>query len=282
MQPIVAVAQTTGLSRDEVIARLTASPAVAGILLIGTTGTPAQTESSDHDLLLVLDDLPVPLRIVNTWIDHRLAEIYCTTTETIARIAASPIEITPASETEVIANWLRTGRMAFDRAGTLQRAQAAARSAAPSPATTARDRYASWRTIGYNVAQLKRYAAMDDPVSATAVDLRLLYSLAEVMTGYFTARNLPWRGEKAAVGHWSEHDPAFLDCVRACLAEPDRRRKVERYDELARLAMAPIGELWSAGTTTVDLGPAFGSDRPSPDGDVETTLAFWDSLISAN
>lgn len=281
MQPSTVVAQTNAMTLEAVIARLAAHDAVDGILLMGSTGAGILTPASDYDLLLVLAELPVPLRMVNTWIDGRLTEVYCTTVRGVERIAADPAAYSDVDEEGAIAAWLRTGRIAHDRAGRLARAQQAARAAPPPALPGEREIYAAWLKIGYNVAQAKRYLSSDDPISQEAVDLRLLYSLMEVVAHYFTVRGLRWRGEKPALQYLAAHDPAYLDWLRQCLAETDRGRKVRQYEDLARLTLAPVGDVWAPGTTAVNLGPPYGAGpEEAPAGGVEDALAFWQGLIA--
>jgi hypothetical protein len=268
------------MTLDATIARLAAHPAVDGILLMGTTGTDALVPTSDYDLLLVLDEPNARLGIVQTWIDGRLAEIYCTPRAALERIADNIASWPDRSEEGAIVRWLREGRIAHDRADRLQQAQERARDAPPPRQANDAEMYGAWRSIGYNVAQTKRYLASDDPAAWEAVDWRLLYGLSEVQNHYFTVRRLPWRGEKAAIRYLTEHDPDFLALLRRCLGEPDRRRKFAQYEDLARRTLAPVGKLWEPGTTVVAPGLGFGAkgdDEAS--GGVESALAFWQSLI---
>lgn len=281
MQPEVAISSTTALPLTAVLGRLAAHPDVDGILLMGSTGTAALTPASDYDLLLVLAALPVPLRLVTTWVDGRLTEAYCTTTAALERIVAAPAPWPDASEEGVVLTWLQAGRIAHDRAGRLAGAQAAARHLPPPVPAGNREVYRAWRKIGYNVAQLTRYLASDDPLAPLVVETRLLYSLFEVLFHYFTVRRLPWRGEKQALRHLADHDPAYVSLLRQCLAEPDRRRKVDQYAELARRTLAPVGGPWEPGTTVVDLGPGYGASADAaPAGTPAEALAFWRRLLA--
>ena len=270
------------LSFDEFLSPLAMCDSVAGVVLIGSIAAEAIGDSSDYDLLVVFDDLPAPLRIVTTWVDQSFTEIYCTTTDAIARIASTEAPIPSSSEEGTLVSWLRSGKIELDRTGILESAQKAARTNVQLAFASGADLYEAWRTIGYNVAQAKRYLLMDDPVSRTALEMRLLYSLSEAMTGYFAVRRIAWDGEKAAVRYWTDHDPTFLDLFRTCLAETDPGRRVSSYEALARLAVAPVGELWTVGTTVIGLGSGFGtgqSQAPTT-ADPSAALAAWSALIA--
>jgi hypothetical protein len=231
--------------------------------------------SSDVDVLLVFSALPTPLRIVNTWIDGRLAEIYCTTTEAIDRIVSANVPWSDASEEATILGWLKEGRVYSDRNGSLEEARTRA-AKTPSPLLPGDSLiHEAWRKIGYNVAQIKRYMFAEDLVSQTAVDLRLLYSVDEVKFHYFTVRGLPWRGEKPAIRYWTEKDPYFLDQLRQFFGETDRFRRVELYETLARLTLSPIAHLWGFGETAISLGAGYGSGHVTNTDDPSRALDFW-------
>ena len=59
------------------------------------------------------------------------------------------------------------------------------------------DAYRAWHKINYDRQHNGRMLASDDPDYATALDVRLLYGLDDVFTGYFAIRNLRWEGEKS-------------------------------------------------------------------------------------
>jgi hypothetical protein len=259
MMPSLLGETTTTMSFDDWLERLAGHQAIVGLLLIGSGAAETMTEWSDIDLLVVFDRLPAPFRVVNTWVDDRLTEVYCITRQALDRITTA--EAWPsASEEGVVVAWLRLGRIVLDRDGELAAARDVARSTIRLMEATDEQVYHAWVKIGYNVAQMKRYLAMGDDIANLTVDMRLLYSLSEVMTSYFVVRRLPWQGEKAAIRYWMEHDPVFLEMFQACLAELDRQRKVGLYEEVARLAVEPVGALWTYGTTAISLGWGFASD----------------------
>jgi predicted nucleotidyltransferase len=188
MKPIGDSAPTTSWSLEETLTKIASHHRVEGVMLLGSTGTDDFTPTSDYDVLVVFSTLPAPLRIVNTWIDGRLAEIYCTTTEAIDRIVKCGAPWPDASEEATLLGWLQAGRIYADRHGSLAVAQTRAADVLPPTLPGDDPIYEAWRKIGYNLAQITRYLVADDPLSQTAVDLRLLYSVDEVKVHYFTVR----------------------------------------------------------------------------------------------
>ncbi len=273
-------AMTDTLTLNAFVTRLATRTVVDGILFMGSTGADKLTPTSDYDLLLILANDPAAPRMVVTWVDGHLTEIYCTPIIALARIVAQPTAWREGSDEGAVINWLRDGRIVHDRAGRLADAQAVARAAPPLAVAAPEGAYWAWGTLGYNVAQAKRYLTSDDPVYREVVDFRLLYSLAETMKAYFTVRGLPWRGEKEAILHWTAHDPAYLARFRACFAETDRVRKVAHYEELARLTLAPVGELWATGTAMVGAGTGWGAGPDALRGPIEEANAFWQELVA--
>ncbi len=270
-------------SLDATVQRLAAHRLVDGILLMGTTGTDDLTPDSDYDVLLVLDTETAPVRMVNTWVDGRLTEVYCTTVRAVQRIVESDTAWPDSSEEAAIIRWLQEGRIVFDRAGWLDRARKRSHSATVQPLPAAEELHDMWQRIGYNLAQIRRYLGSLDPVSQEVVDWRLLYSVVEVKQAYFLLRRVPWRGEKFAIRYLTEHDPDFLDTFRRCLAEPARDKKVALYEELARKAVSSVGEIWERGRTVAVPGPGFADPSLAPVvGTVESALAAWRDLLGAS
>lgn len=280
MQFVTNTASTNHLSFETVIARIASDYRVDGILLLGTTGTTDLKPSSDYDVVLFLADNPVPIRMVNTWIDGRLTEVYCTTVSVVERITSSPSRFRDDTEAGVVISWLRNGRIAHDREGRLTSAREAIVNAPPSTLPDEHDIYAAWLSTGYNIQQTRRYLLSGDPDALIVVDFRLLFSLDDLKGHYFLVHKLPWRGFKEAIRYWQRHDPDWLADFRRCYSEPDRVRKFEQYADLAAVTFEAVGTLWALGTTTIDARQPFGtSANDNPQGSVTDSLVFWEELV---
>src|SRR4051812_36904522 len=77
---------TTGISLDALVGRLQGHPDIEGLVLIGSAQTERFDAASDYDLLVVVAELPVQLRVGITSIDHRLTDLLFATVDEIETI----------------------------------------------------------------------------------------------------------------------------------------------------------------------------------------------------
>ncbi len=72
------------------------------------------------------------------------------------------------------------------------------------------------------------------------------------------------------------HDPDYLEVFQHCVAETNRERKVDLYENVAALTLAPLGALWSYDATAIELQTE-GEMRPEL---LQAAFAWWEHLIS--
>ncbi|MCY3957424.1 MAG: hypothetical protein OXG65_03925 [Chloroflexi bacterium] len=212
------------------------------------------TGSSDIDLLVVVVEKWSNLRVGVTWIEGRMGDLLFATTSEVESISDADLALDANEWVRRVAAFLASTRILVDQGGRLVRAQRAAQQwpdAAFAP--TRSDAYRAWHKINYDRQHNRRMLASDDSDYVTALDVRLLYGLNDVLTGYFAIRRERWEGEKAAVRNLREHDPAFLELLRRCLAEQDRHAKFTLYEQLCQEATAPAGGLWANQPTSAHL-----------------------------
>ena len=120
-QPILS--QSHSLTLNEVISRLTNKTVVEGILTLGSTKTGAIHPHSDYDLLVVLSEMPVPLHVLLTTVDGRLADVLFVHSSLITQIVNGQVE-KPSTEYEgSLVERLKTGELVYDRDGQVSQAQ---------------------------------------------------------------------------------------------------------------------------------------------------------------
>lgn len=264
---------------EELLARLRRSQAVDAVAIIGSAAEGNLNATSDYDLLIVLKEPPLTLAGGVTYLDGRLTDIVFAVPEDIERLnAAAAEEISMYGIQGSIVRWMPTARIEFDSSGGLSRLQEKAKAGMQLRPLDKGEIYSRYDRAGYNLAHTKRMLASGDPVQQTAIDMRLLYQLADLMVDYFQVRGLPWQGEKKAVSYWKSQDPDYLSLFVKCLDERDRARKVSLYDELAQVTMAPVGVLWTTGDTRFRLE----SDAEATSQKRAAAEAFWQSLLDSS
>ena len=264
---------TEQMSLAQLSSQLALNEVVAGVVWVGTTGTDRLAAHSDYDVLLFMRQMPVPLHVLLTTVGGVLTDVIFSELAVIDRILmCDDLSELTAMDGNVMF-WLGNGRIVHDAEGRIQQAQSRLQSESWATAVDPREAYQTQHKINYNWLQTRRMLTADNKVYDTAVDMRLLYMLSELMVGYFTVRGLRWNGEKSAVRYWRVHDPQFLALFKQCLSEAKRHQKFALYEALARLALAPVGGLWSEPATSVSLAGEWSID------DVATAVAFWQSLI---
>src|SRR5258707_2860482 len=77
------VSQSHLTSLDEVVARLAQHREVESIAILGSGANGHLNPASDYDVLVVLSEMPVPVSLVLTTIEHRLAEVVFFSADTI-------------------------------------------------------------------------------------------------------------------------------------------------------------------------------------------------------
>lgn len=257
---------------DDLVARLRQRRAVAGLVVWASGAEGSQKPDSDLDLLLVLRTPEPPFTFVTTWVGATLTELQVVSLLDLHAVGAGTEPATGWGP-DLIIEALR-GQILLDPMGAVAAAARAVRGrelAAP----TAMDAFESWRHAQYNVRQTRRYLASADPDARLAVEARLLYSLHFLLIHYFTVRRLRWRGDKAALRHWRQHEPALLADWRAALAEQDLNRKVTRYEACFHRVYAPLGGAAPLDLDLVQPGSSLtGDDAP------ERALRAWNDLVA--
>lgn len=262
------------LTLEQVVERLALHKLVEGVVLVGSQVRDAITPWSDYDILLVLET-PSPVHVAYTSIGGRMADVIFVDVEAIRRIGRERVPIPVDGPDGSLAHWLEAGQVVFDRGGDIGQARQAILSRDLSEPAGFAAKYTAWFGINYNLNHNKRMLAAEDPVYLLAVDLRLLYSVFDVLTGYFRFRDIPWRGEKEAIRFLAVHDADFLAVLRACLVETERSRKVVLYEQLAGRAVEPMEGLWPAESTAVQFDPgAFVTPET-----VRRGLQLWEEMI---
>jgi hypothetical protein len=235
------------------------------------------TPASDYDLVLVLAELPVPLHTGVTSIDGRFTDLLFHTTAQIEQILAATEPLDFWDWTGRLVGWLETGQVRFDRHGQLTAAQAKVCGNQWIVPVDDSAVYGAWQTINYNLVVIRRLLTSDDPTYRMAAELRMaLFGPQDLFWNYFAVRGLQPDSEKQHIRYLQEHDPTFLADFNHFLVEPDQDEKFRRYAALAERVLAPVGPLWQAGETILNLSAAGLTSAVEAQ-----ALQFWEELTHA-
>ena len=267
------------MTLHEFVARLKRSNSAVAVAIIGSAGEAKINPASDYDILIVLEDPPVPMTGGVAFVEGRFTDIVFMTSEEVRTLSeADYSQISMNSREGVFLRWMQTARIEFDKAGYLDKIQRESPNRLSLRPPDEGGIYSRFDKASYNLAHTRRMLISDNPDYLMAVDVRLLYQMADLMVDYFLVRKLPWQGEKHAVRYWKSHDPGYVDLFMKCINESNRDRKVDLYHRLASETMAPIGEPWQASETRLRLGSA--SQMTSEN--VEAAVRFWRSMLAVN
>jgi len=265
-------------SLDEVVERLKQRPEIAGILLIGSSQLGSFNRYSDLDLLLVLAEMPaVPLHVLLTHVEGRLADVIFTDMPEINQLLTSSEAIPPNSHQGKLLYWLQIGQLLHDASGKLAIAQKMLGMAEwLGNAGNEAELYTRWLNTNYNIEQNRRILTAPDFVYQLDLDLHFLACQLLLWSDYFLVRHLARRGSKAEICYLQTHDPAFLEQFQQLLAETDRGRKQALYEALAGQVFEPLGGLWPPGTEGLALGETVCWSSAL----VQAGLDFWHGLLA--
>jgi predicted nucleotidyltransferase len=276
--PLTLVSPSNALTLEEATARLAADPCVEAVVVIGSASRQELTPASDYDLWVILNDPPVPLQRVHTYIDGRLTDINFLTVRELEWLATAEASGSAAEFMERV-RALRSWKVLFDRTGRVRQAEQYLRQwmvIRPAGAG-ASARYRIWFEANYRLLHTRRLLLSTDPSVLTACDLALHEHTPTLLKDYFRIRELPWPGNKDAVRYLSREDPAFLAGLHEFLAATDRAARMALYEHLVRLLLAPAGDLWEQGVTAMQFAPGTEID---PDL-LAAALEFWLGLVAA-
>ncbi len=286
---------TSAQSFSDVLSKLQTKNEVNGLLLIGSGAAGTLTGSSDYDLLVVLHPNTHRLNVLLTYVKDRMADIvFCGRDNLTSALKKGPIDVLRDCP---YGFYFLDGKIVFDRDGVLQKVKDAVQMAAATATKPHASSWASqniraypvWWKINYNLIENRRLVDANDAVYQKALQFRLLYSIFDLLPGYFVIRGVPWAGEKAAMRYLEKKDQGILKLFLSCIDQQDMSLKFNLYEELVERIVAPIGAIWQKGEMHVEL---VGKDNVrvveeecvkkvvTPLTELEMARVFWEKLVA--
>lgn len=217
-------------SLRNLIDKLKSSPRVKGIFTTGTTAT-KMNPSSDIDFVVVLDKNPENIKSVYTMIENRFTDVFFFDIAWLNELQDKS-EVSGDNFDSLFLEWLVKGKIEHDPENILSALRQRISENPPLQKITDSEKRDFWIRTNYNFIANWRYYNSQDEVYRKALELRLLHSVSELMTAYFSFRDMPWRGEKTAVKYLEQNDKEFLSTFEKYSKSASLDEKFKHYGEL--------------------------------------------------
>lgn len=218
------------LSLSNLIEKLKSSPRVKGIFTIGATAT-KMNPSSDIDFAVILDKNSEGIKSVYTMIENRFSDIFFFDIGFLNRLKSKQ-EVSVNNFDGMFLNWLANGKIEFDPENLLSVLREEITRRPPIQQITESEKRDFWIKTNYNFIANSRYYNSSDKLYHQALEFRLLYSVIELITAYFSFRDIPWQGEKTAVKYFEQNDPEFFLIFQKYSKSANLDEKMKYYLQL--------------------------------------------------
>ena len=220
---------------ENLIKKLEKKTEVDSVFLTGSFGVSEKlrkAESSDIDIVVVLNKNSVGIKSVYQIIDGLFADIFFFDQEDVRKIITSKI-VNGNAVSGILASWLQKARIFFDKSGlTTTAKEHAERIALVVSEKESRD---TLQKISYNFIQNRRYYSASNTLYHEALEVRMLYSVVELITGFLTLRGESWRGEKHAIHFMKTEGPDFYNAFLAYKKSSNLNEKMRAYEAMVKV-----------------------------------------------
>ncbi len=235
------------------------------------TGSTAENPKtwSDLDLVVILDTNTAGLKSIYTTIDDRFADIFFFDIGFVQQLTKKR-EVSAMDLQGMFVTWLDKGRVEYDPDGVLKKLLAQIKKDPIALTVTQQEQHDFWVKINYNFIANVRYFESSDPVYHQALEIRLAYSVVELINAYFSFRGIPWRGEKAAIEYLQQHDPDYLKTFQSYTTSINLEQKMKTYQDLFRRTLHGEYQEWDENFVV----PMSTKHQYDP-----ALVGFWENLI---
>ena len=215
---------------------------------IFTTGTSVSklTPASDLDLIVILDKNSEGIKSVFTTIGNHFSDVFFFDVDFLNQLSKKR-EVLGNTFDGMFVAWLSTSEIAYDTEHLLRNLKEKIAASHFTQKVSDVEKTDVWVKTNYNFIANSRYYNAGDKLYRRALELRLLYSVSELITAYFSFRGMPWRGEKAAVRYFEEHDKKFLETFRKYSASGSLEKKMKYYRALFAKVFFGTYRRWEKG-----------------------------------
>ncbi|OHB14610.1 MAG: hypothetical protein A2431_04130 [Candidatus Zambryskibacteria bacterium RIFOXYC1_FULL_39_10] len=230
-------------SLDNIIERLKSNNEVDAVFLTGSHGTKESKPYSDIDLVVILKENKNNLYSLYRWIDSIFAEIFFFDLADLKRIASSNT-IDSENFDAILLDWIKKSNIYFDKSGVLTELKSKAQEIDTSHQSD-KSKKGFWQRINHNYIADKRYFDSEEKLYHEALEIKLFYSMEQVICAYFAFRDIPWRGEKNAVLYLKDKAPDFYILFQNYTSAKSLDERFEAYSQMFEAVFTDEYKKWT-------------------------------------
>lgn len=254
---------------DTLINKLRKNSQIDCAFLTGSMSTLKFTKHSDIDLIIILNKNENSIRTIYEIIDNTFADILFFDKSEL-EIMSQLIRIPANSISGSFIDWLRQSNILFDKSGlTSQLKDKLKLKHFYMEDDSIND---AVQKISYNFIQNKRYYKSRKTAYLDALEVRLFYSIVELITGFMTLHNQPWRGEKTAIIYIKKKNPKFYGLFKLFQISPSLAMKFRLYERMVILIDSEF-PLFNY------INPVFTSKKKNSNEEIAKLLDWWAKII---
>jgi len=240
---------------------------VDGVFVTGSQGD-EHKPYSDIDLVIILNKNDNKISSLYTWIGDKFADVFFFDLSDLENLFIKN-DIEANSMSAIFIDWLLKATVYFDKSGILGKLKN--NSATKKFSIPVSEKQQFCQKINYNLVANTRYFQSNDPLYHVALEIRLLYSVSEILCAYFEFRNIPWRGEKTAIKYFRENDRDFYDKFISYTKASNLDDRFKVYQALVKSTFTDEYKEWVVG----DILPQSKNNK-----DIESMTKYWSDLTN--
>lgn len=182
-------------------------------------------------MAVILDKNRERIRAVYTTIEGRFSDIFFFDVDFLKQLE-NKVTVSGNEFDGMFVEWLTGGKIEYDPKGLLLAFKSRISKDPPKQKISDSEKEKLWIKVNYNFIANSRYHRSGKKLYHQALELRLLYSVSELVSAYFSFRGVPWRGEKAAVEYFEKNDQEFLSALNGYFSSNQLEDEMRHYNEL--------------------------------------------------
>jgi len=215
---------------DKIIEKLKSDDNVDAVFITGSYNTQEAKSYSDIDLVIILKENKNELYSLYRWIDGVFTEVFFFDLADLNRIVSSK-NIDSDNFDAILLDWIKKSNIFFDKSGVLTELKSKASKIDISHQSN-RSKKGFWQRINHNYIADKRYFDSGDKLYHEALEIKLFYSMEQVICAYFALRDIPWRGEKNAILYLKDNAQDFYKLFQNYTSATSLNERFEAYSQM--------------------------------------------------